>query len=183
MNDPTNSTSAQADTPHTPSAAAPVTTNDIVFTCTECHKELAVDKRAAGHIIQCPMCGKPTEIPHSNRVVTLAEAPETKKLQEKPTWEQELTSIQSALGETNHQRQEASNFFKHHLSEASRLKLTIEKGEAQPSSDKKQLEDAKASHKKHMSEASRLKQRVDKLDAKLKELTNRKGILQKEHPQ
>ncbi len=104
-----------------------VNTNDVVFDCPFCHKSLVVDKIAAGHDLNCPTCGKTVKVPEIHRVVTLQEAPETKGLQAKPAWEQEMISIESALGETRNQREEAGNFYKKHVSEANRQKLRLEK--------------------------------------------------------
>ncbi len=104
--------------------------NDIVFDCPECHKNLAVDLIAAGHELDCPSCGKKIMVPQKNRVVTLAEAPETADLLAKPQWEQSLMSVESAIKETDHQRQEAGNFYKHHFSEANRQKMRIDKLDA-----------------------------------------------------
>lgn len=101
--------------------------NDVVFDCPHCHKSLAVDKIAAGIELDCPKCGKKVTVPKVNRVVTLAEAPETEKIKAKPPWEQELMGIESAIRETDHQRQEAGNLYKHHVSEANRQKVRIEK--------------------------------------------------------
>jgi hypothetical protein len=104
--------------------------NDVVFDCPSCQKSLVVSKIAAGHELECPLCGKNVQVPETNRVVTLAEAPETQELQAKPQWQQELISIESSLAETKNQREEAGNFYKHHFSEASRQKLRIEKLDA-----------------------------------------------------
>ena len=43
---------------------------DIVFTCPECQKRLAVDERGAGRRINCPDCEKPITIPR--KVETMA---------------------------------------------------------------------------------------------------------------
>lgn len=104
--------------------------NDVVFKCPSCQKDLVVDKVAEGHTLDCPMCGKPTEVPKSHKVVSLAEAPETHLLQKKPIWEQELISLDSAIKEIRNQREEAGNLYKSHVSEANRQKLRIEKLDA-----------------------------------------------------
>ena len=46
------------------------------------------------------------------------------------SWQQELVTIESALHEVNHQRQEAGNAYRHHYSEASRFKLRVEQLDA-----------------------------------------------------
>lgn len=107
-----------------------VTASDVVFDCPHCHKSLVVDAVAAGHELDCPKCGKTVKVPVTNKVMSLQDAPETKGLQAKPAWEQELISIESALGETRNQREEAGNFYKKHVSEANRQKLRIEKLDA-----------------------------------------------------
>ena len=103
---------------------------DLVFDCPSCHKTLVVDRLATGHTLTCPLCNQSLVAPETHRVVTLAEAPETQKLLSKPAWEQELVSIESALKEIHHQRQEAGNFYKQYVSEANRQKLRIEKLDA-----------------------------------------------------
>ncbi len=101
--------------------------DDLVFDCPECHQNLIVKSVAAGHAVACPHCGHSMTVPDAPKVVTLSEAPETQQLQSLPTWKQELLSTESAWRETKHQREEAGNAFKHHSSEANRLKLRIEK--------------------------------------------------------
>jgi len=148
---------------------------DVVFDCLSCGKSLVVDRVAAGHALSCPQCGKEVKVPEAHRVVTLAEAPETQKLQAKPEWEQELISIESAIKETRHQREEAANFHRHHASEANRLEVRIEKKD--PGLGK----DAADSHKHQVSEANRQRQRMERLDARLKELEARRAGIHSEH--
>ncbi len=100
------------------------------FSCPICHKNLAFDNVGTAKVTACPHCGASFTIPAEHRVVTLAEAPETKDLLSKPAWEQELLTIESALRETQHQRQESGNLYKQHASEANRQKLRIEKLDA-----------------------------------------------------
>jgi hypothetical protein len=104
--------------------------NDIVFNCPSCQKSLVIDKVAEGHSLDCPMCGKSIEVPKRHKVVTLAEAPETKTLQAKPAWEQDLIAMESSIKEIRNQREEAGNSLKKIVSEANRLKLRIEKLDA-----------------------------------------------------
>lgn len=84
------------------------------------------------------------------------------------TSEQELISIDLAIREATHQREESGNLFKHHASEANRLQLRIEK------KDPSVTPETEESYKKHISEAHRQKDRIEKLDAKLKELEAKK---------
>ena len=100
------------------------------FNCPACHQDLALNNLEAGKAAACPHCGASLAIPEEHQVVTLAEAQETKNLLSKLAWEQELLSIESALRETHHQRQESGNFYKQHVSEANRQKLRIEKLDA-----------------------------------------------------
>ncbi len=104
--------------------------DDVVFDCPACHKSLVVDKVAVGHALACPSCGAEVKVPEPHRVVTLAEAPETKSMEARPAWERDLIALESAIKETGHQRQEAGNFYKHHMSEASRQQLRIERLDA-----------------------------------------------------
>lgn len=101
--------------------------NDLIFDCPECHQNLVVKSVAAGHTVACPHCGHSILVPHAPKVVALSEAPETQQLQSLPAWKQELLSTESALREIKNQREEAGNSFKHHSSEANRLKLRIGK--------------------------------------------------------
>jgi hypothetical protein len=161
-----------------------VTDQDLVFECPECHKSLVVDKVAAGHDLNCPVCSKPIKVPAASRVVGLSESPETKQLQAKPAWEQELISIQSALGETMNQRKEAGNQFNHRCSEANRLKVQMDKMDAKPQeADKAQRAEMDKTFKQHCADATRLKERVQKLETRLKELETRKAEIVKEHPE
>ncbi len=116
--------------PLLPSDSKRIEPNDMVFDCPACRKSLVVDQVAAGQILQCPICKKPIQVPMTSRVVTLAQAPETAKIAQMPDWEQELLSIQSALKETKHQREEAGNFYRQHSSEANRQQLRMEKLDA-----------------------------------------------------
>ena len=104
--------------------------DDIVFDCPGCHKSLVVHSVAAGHELDCPTCNKKVMVPVKNRVVTLSEAPETASLLAKPQWEQDLLAVEGAIKENDHQRQEASNFYKHHFSEANRQKVRVDKLDA-----------------------------------------------------
>ena len=104
-----------------------VSARDVVFNCPTCHKSLVVDGVAAGHTLPCPSCGATLTVPSPTRVVTLAEAPETAALEAKPAWERELLGIEASMRETRHQREEAGNFHKHHLSEANRQQLRMER--------------------------------------------------------
>ena len=112
-----------------------------------------------------------------HKVITLAEAPETKALQAKPVWEQELVAIESALDESTHQRQEAGNFYKHHASEANRLKARIEKQKGGPD------QELRDQFKKHATEANLQKTRMDKLDVKIKELETKRSAIRAAHPE
>lgn len=103
---------------------------DIVFDCPSCHKSLVVDHVAAGHEMPCPLCGKTIKVPAEHHVVTLDEAPETQKLQALPEWQRELVTVEASLREARHQREEAGNFYKQHLSEVNRQKLRMEKLDA-----------------------------------------------------
>jgi hypothetical protein len=115
--------------PHAFDPARPeqVSASDILFDCPKCHKSLVVDRVAAGHSLPCPTCGEPLTVPEPNRVVTLAEAPETAALEAKPAWERELLAVEASIKETRHQREEAGNFHKQHLSEANRQQLRMER--------------------------------------------------------
>jgi vacuolar-type H+-ATPase subunit I/STV1 len=116
-----------------------ISENDIVFDCPSCHKSLVVDVVAAGHALDCPNCKTNVTVPKIHKVVGLSEAPETQQLQSKPQWEQELISLEAALKEIRHQREEAGNFYKKHASEANRQQLRMEKLDAKI----KELEDRK----------------------------------------
>ena len=144
---------------------------DIIFDCPLCGKNLVVEKIAMGHKVDCPGCHKPIVVPAPHQVVTLAEDPETKKLNEMPPQQQALIAIESAFSEAKNQREEAGNFYKHHSSEANRLLLRIEKND--PALDS----GAKDAHQKHLSEAKRLKSLMEKLDARLKDLEAKKKDL------
>lgn len=104
-----------------------ISVRDILFNCPDCQKSLVVDGVAAGHTLPCPSCGATVTVPSPNRVVTLAEAPETAALEAKPAWERELLGIEASIREARHQREEAGNFHKQHLSEASRQQLRMER--------------------------------------------------------
>ena len=104
--------------------------SDASLNCPACHKNLDMNSAEAGKSAECPHCGASFTIPGEHRVVTLSEAPETKDLLSKPAWEQELLTIESALRETQHQRQESGNLYKQHVSEANRQKLRVEKLDA-----------------------------------------------------
>ncbi len=128
-----------------------IESHNIVLTCPSCHKDLVIDRVASGYVasgqtLNCPSCGGSIVVPQQEpqklqklqesqdiqepRLVTLSEAPETKDLESKPAWEQELISIEAALRETDQQRQEAGNFYKNHVSEANRLKVRMNKLDA-----------------------------------------------------
>ncbi|NUN93995.1 MAG: hypothetical protein HUU04_09475 [Verrucomicrobiae bacterium] len=115
--------------PHAFDPAHPerVSSADVLFNCPSCKKSLIVDGIAAGHSLPCPNCGVEITVPQPNRVVTLAEAPETAALDAKPAWERELLGIEASIKESRHQREEASNFYKQHLSEANRQQIRIER--------------------------------------------------------
>jgi len=148
---------------------------DVVFDCPSCGKSLVVESGACGQKLNCPECGKPVLVPERHRVVTLAEAPETQKIQAMPQWKQEVLSVESAIREHRHQREEAGNLYRHHASEANRLELRIEKKEPGLG------QDAVETHKRHRAEADRHKARMEKLDGKLRELEGRRAQLQSEH--
>jgi DNA repair exonuclease SbcCD ATPase subunit len=128
---------------HDPKA---VGASDIVFDCPACHKSLVVDHIAAGHEMPCPVCGKTVKVPVEHHVVTLSEAPETQKLQAMPEWRQQLIAIEGSLKEAQHQRQEAGNFYKQHLSEANRQKLRMDKLDARIKELETQRAAIKAQH-------------------------------------
>lgn len=115
--------------PHAFDPAHPeqISGDDILFDCPACRKSLVVDRVAAGHPLPCPTCGATLTVPQPTRVVTLAEAPETTALEAKPEWERELLALEASIKETRHQREEAGNFQKQHLSEANRQQLRIER--------------------------------------------------------
>lgn len=161
-----------------------VTDQDLAFQCPECQTNLVVHKVAAGHTLNCPVCSKPIPIPTANKVVGLADAPETKALQSKPEWEQEWISIQSALSETHNQRKEAGNQFNHRCSEANRLHVQKDKMDAQPhEAAATQRTEIEKYYNQHCAEAVRLKERIQTLDARIKELDLRKVEILKEHPE
>ena len=170
MSDPTKAHELVRNDPTT------VGTSDVVFDCPHCRKNLAVDRAAAGHALACPACGKPITVPQEHKVVTLAEAPETRELQAKPQWEQELQAVEGALKESQHQRQEAGNFYRQHLSEANRLQLRVDKKDPSLGADAGKL------YKEHVAEAGRQKLRVEKLDAKIKELDSKRSTIRAAHP-
>jgi len=116
--------------PLLPSDSKRIGPGDLVFDCPACRKSLVVDKVAAGQILPCPLCKKPIQVPQTSRVVMLDQAPETQKLAQLPDWERELLTIQSSLKETQHQREEAGNFYRQHSSEANRQQLRMEKLDA-----------------------------------------------------
>lgn len=128
------------------SSSQSVGARDIVFDCTSCHKSLVVDPVAAGHEMPCPLCGKMTKVPAEHHVVTLDEAPETQKLQAMPEWQRELLTVESSLREAHHQREEAGNFYKQHLSEVNRQKLRMEKLDARIKELETQRAAIKAQH-------------------------------------
>ena len=116
------------------------------------------------------------EVPKEHRVVTLAEAPETRELQAKPQWEQELLAAEGALRESRHQRQEAGNFYRQHASEANRLQLRMEKKDPGLGAD------AGNTYQQYVAEANRQRARIEKLDAKIKELEARRTSIRAAHP-
>ncbi len=124
MSDPTHAHGFDAGKP------AVLPESDLIFDCPACLKSLAVDQRATGHTVQCPLCRAEVKVPELHRVIPLDEAPETPALKARPAWEQKLIQVEAALREATHQRQEAGNLRKHHLSEANRQQLRVEKLDA-----------------------------------------------------
>ncbi|MBI4025731.1 MAG: hypothetical protein HY360_12175 [Verrucomicrobia bacterium] len=164
--------------PRALSANAPggIAADEVVFDCPACGQGVVVNRAAVRLSVNCPLCGQLVVVPERRRVTTLGEAPETHDIQSRPVWEQELLTIESALKESLQQRQEAGNFYKHHVSEANRLQLRIaQKDPGLPP-------DAALACKKHLAEAGRQKQRAEKLNARLKELDARKAAILAQHP-
>ncbi len=129
-----------------PSDSKCITPTDLVFDCPACRKSLVVDKIAAGQILPCPICKKPIQVPQTTQVVTLDQAPETEKLAQLPSWEQERLLIQSALKEIQHQREEAGNLYRQHSSEANRQQLRMEKLDAKLKEWKVRMEALQSEH-------------------------------------
>ncbi len=60
---------------------AVATARDITFTCTHCKSPLVVDAAAAGLILDCQRCGKPTPVPMAKTKVAAESDSKTADIQ------------------------------------------------------------------------------------------------------
>ena len=79
-------------------AEVATTPNDITFTCSQCHSALVVDAAAAGMILDCQRCGKPTSVPMLTPRAPSAEV------------QSKVADIQHRLKENESQRTEITGY-------------------------------------------------------------------------
>jgi DNA-directed RNA polymerase subunit M/transcription elongation factor TFIIS len=72
---------------------------DITFTCANCASALVVDAAAAGMILDCQRCGKPTSVPASRSGASST-----------PEAESKVADIQRRLKENESQRTEITGY-------------------------------------------------------------------------
>jgi DNA-directed RNA polymerase subunit M/transcription elongation factor TFIIS len=85
--------------------------HDIVFDCTHCAGALVVDAAAAGMMLTCQHCGKPTSVPQANLSTRRAE---------------QVTELHRKLNENEAQRTEVTSYINQLCIQVHRWKLRLQ---------------------------------------------------------
>jgi DNA-directed RNA polymerase subunit M/transcription elongation factor TFIIS len=96
-------------------SAAIAIQNDITFACSNCHSALVVDAAAAGMILDCQRCGKPTAVP----MIAPRGAPSAKA-------QSKAADIQRRLKENESQRTEITAYINQHSIQLHRWQLRLQ---------------------------------------------------------